>query len=367
MKIAYLITRADEWGGAQVHVRDLLLWMKGQGHEVILLSGAPGVVSDEVQQYGIPYHEIKNLRRDISLAEDIASVFEIRKLLQGLGADLLTCHSSKAGLVGRLGAFLSGTPVVFTAHNWTFGKGGGGMLKRLIFWFLEWFAALFGGHIITVSEFGRTQARRAFVGSDRKVVAIHNGIPDVAVPSAPKIEGAPVKIAMIARIGWPKDHIGLLNSLSECRDLNWTLQLIGAGDQSALKQRAADLNIQERVEFLGERKDIPAILAQQDFLVLTSEWEGFPLSTLEAMRAGLPVIVSNAGGSAEAVDEGQTGYVVPVGDHQTLVARLRTLIENASLRASMGQKGRASFETFFMFDVMARKTLDIYRRVRRNP
>ena len=90
MKIGYLITRMDEWGGAQVHVRDLSLWMKRQDFEVTILSGMPGAASDAIQEAGLDYVEIPSLQREISLIDDIKAVLELRKILKDQRLDLLT-------------------------------------------------------------------------------------------------------------------------------------------------------------------------------------------------------------------------------------------------------------------------------------
>jgi len=97
--------------------------------------------------------------------------------------------------------------------------------------------------------------------------------------------------------------------------------------------------------------------------VLIFVWEGFPLSILEAMRAGLPVVASDVGGVREAVMEGETGFLVPRRDGEALRARLRQLITNASLRVKMGQAGRKRFEERFTFEQMFRKTVEVYEDV----
>jgi glycosyltransferase involved in cell wall biosynthesis len=102
---------------------------------------------------------------------------------------------------------------------------------------------------------------------------------------------------------------------------------------------------------------------QGGLVVLISNWEGFPRSTLEAMRASLPAIVSDVGGAAEAIDEGKTGYVVQKGDVNTLRYRLSTLIDDPELRMKMGQEARIKYENVFTFQRMYQKTKDIYRLV----
>jgi glycosyltransferase involved in cell wall biosynthesis len=361
MKIAYLVTRMDELGGAQVHVRDLCLWLKEQGHEPVVLSGWPGVVSDDLQARGVKFVEIPAMQRAIHPIQDWKAFLQTRAELKKIQPDLLTCHSSKAGLIGRFAAWSLGIPVVFTAHNWTFGKGVS-KIQRPIYWAMEWIAGKFCDHIITVSEHGRKQALSGFIKASDKITAIHNGMPDRPVTT--KQANELTKLIMVARVGWPKDHERLIRVLHDhCKHLSWELDLVGGGDLDKLHTQINELGLQERIHVLGERKDVPALLQSSDIFLLVSDWEGFPLSTLEAMCCGLPVIVSNAGGAAEAVVNGRTGFVIQPGSDETLAAALKTLIPDLAQQKSMGEQGRQLFEEKFTFEKMAQKTFSLYETV----
>lgn len=362
MRIGYLITRMDEYGGAQVHVRDLALWMRNKGHEVIVYSGAPGVVSDELKAAGIAYHEIPSMHRAIHPFKDPMAIHEIIETLKKTQPDILTCHSSKAGILGRIAARILGIPSVFTAHNWTFGKGAPKLL-RPIYWIIEWLCGKIGDHIITVSEFGREQALSAHITPRAGMTAIHNGMPDLEGHEIAVNSNGPARITMIARIGWPKDHVLLIEALSSLKKHSWSLNLVGGGDNTHLRDLARTHGLEDRINFMGERKDIPAILSQTDIFVLASLWEGFPLSILEAMRAGLPVVASDAGGSKESVLHGHNGFVVPPANQAALSLALEKLIKSPELRAEMGQNGRQLYEERFTFNAMADKTLSVYNKV----
>jgi glycosyltransferase involved in cell wall biosynthesis len=122
-----------------------------------------------------------------------------------------------------------------------------------------------------------------------------------------------------------------------------------------------DLAIEDRVRFLGARDDVPALLAGSQAFALCSRSEGFPLSTLEAMRAGLPVVVSNVGGAPEAVLDGQTGYVVSDNTSAGWAERLARLACDPALRGRMGAAARAHYEQRFTFEQMYGQTAAIYR------
>lgn len=118
----------------------------------------------------------------------------------------------------------------------------------------------------------------------------------------------------------------------------------------------------DRVEFLGDRGDVLDLLARADIFALPSNWEGFPLSILEAMRAALPVIASDVGGVREAVIHGTTGFLVSRGATGPFRERLEQLLADAELRRLMGQAGRREFISRFTTPRMLEKTLDTYRQ-----
>lgn len=364
MKIAYLITRMDELGGAQVHVRDLSLWLKTQGHEPVVMSGWPGKVSDFLQSMDVSYIEIPDLERPIHPLKDLKALFQLVRALRKTKPDLLSCHSSKAGLLGRLAAALAGVPSVFTAHGWAFTEGVP-KRERAVYTFIEKIAAWFSYHIITVSGYDRELALKSGVGSSAKITAIHNGMPDRPAPARVAGQG-PVRLMMVARVGPQKDHARLLRALWGCMDLDWTLDFIGGGDDLELRQLAAQLGMDARVNFHGERDDVPHLMDKQaDIYLLVSHWEGLPRSILEAMRSGLPVIASAVGGVSECVLDGETGLVVPPEQDEPLLAALRRLIPDRELQLRMGQRGRAHYEAGFTFLAMAQKTLSIYEKTTR--
>ncbi len=362
MKIAYLITRMDELGGAQIHVRDLSLWMKGQGHEVAVLTGSFGKVTDFLEEQGVSVYEIPDLERAIHPVKDTKAFLQIRKVLKDFKPDLLSCHSSKAGLLGRFAAYAEKVPAVFTAHGWAF-TDGVPTIQRNIYKILEKIAGFFSGHIITVSEYDRALGLKARIVRDHKITAIHNGMPERPLVTH-AITDKPVRLMMVARIGPQKDHETLFKALSGLKDLAWTLDLVGGGDDSELRNLAAELKIADRILFRGERHDVAELMEREaDVYLLISKWEGFPRSILEAMRASLPVIASDVGGVREAVLPGKTGYLVPAGEIDRLAYTLRLVIPDKALQLELGKAGRARFEENFAFMAMAAKTLAVYTSV----
>jgi len=363
VNIVYVITRSDSIGGAHIHVRDLALNLLRAGHTVTVLVGGEGPFAAELAARGIPYRSLRYLVRPIRPGTDLRGLWELRAALAELKLDLVSAHSSKAGWLGRLAARSLGFPVVFTAHGWAFTEGVPEH-KRKIYALAERLAAPFADRIITVSEYDRALALRYRIAPAHKLVTVHNGMPDVDPTLRACPEAEPVRIVMVARFEPQKDHTTLLCALVGLKDLAWELELIGDGPLlERVRAETGRLGLLERVCFLGARKDVAERLAKAQIFVLSSNWEGFPRSILEAMRAGLPVVASDVGGVREAVMEGETGFLVPRGDVGALRARLRQLIMNASLRVKMGQAGRKRFEEQFTFEHMFKKTLEVYEDV----
>src|SRR6185503_9833846 len=114
-----------------------------------------------------------------------------------------------------------------------------------------------------------------------------------------------------------------------------------------VQSESASLSMTDRVEFLGNRGDVAEILSGADIFALATNWEGLPISILEAMRAGLPVVASDVGGVGEQVVDGETGFVVAKGNAALMGERLTRLLTQPELRAQMGCAGRCRFERIF--------------------
>lgn len=360
MKITCLITRAEH-GGAQAHLADLL---KGfhKDFDASLLVGEEGFLTDHARALGVQVRILPDLVQPVAPTRDVKAVRQAVAAMRELKPDLLHCHSSKAGLVGRVAAKLSGVPAVFTAHGWSFAEGVS--WKRKSFTVpSERLAARWGQKIITVSEQDRSLALRYSIASQDKLVTIHNGVPDTCHRASPG-QGEPVRIAMVARFAPPKDHVLLLRALANTPSPPFELLLIGDGPtRPDVEKEAASLGLQDKVKFLGTRNDVPELLSKAHVFVLPSNWEGFPISILEAMRAGLPVVASDVGGISEAVIDGETGSLVPRGNVDVLRDRLLALLHNPPLRAQLGTVGRRRFENNFTFGHMLEKTLGVYDEV----
>jgi glycosyltransferase involved in cell wall biosynthesis len=364
LKIAYVVTRADPIGGAQIHVRDLAAAMQVRGHSVVVMTGGSGPFLDDLRAQGIPTVILRHLAVPIRPLRDLLALREVRSVLADFGPDLVAAHSSKAAVIGRMAGRLLGIPAVVTTHGWSFTTGVPPVRAAVYRWIERLTSPFSADKTITVSEYDRQLALRARILPENGVVTVHNGIPDVARSLRANPGRTPVRLVMVARFAPQKDHPTLLRALAGLRDYRWELDLVGEGPLFARTEAlAASLGIADRVHFLGQRMDVDRILANAQLSLLVTNWEGFPLSILEAMRADLPVVASLVGGVGESVRDGETGYLVPPGQVEPLRERIRRLLADPDLRVRLGARGRADYEQHFTLDQMVSKTLAVYRDV----
>ena len=181
---------------------------------------------------------------------------------------------------------------------------------------------------------------------------IPNGIPtDEYAPDpdiraqwrqAHAIEPHATVLTHIGRFAVQKNHALLIEAFAQVRaDAPLYLLLVGGGElENAVREQVAGLGLQSRVRFLGIRADVADILRASDVFVLSSRWEGNPMSVMEAMAAGLPVVSTTVGGVPELVQEGATGLLVPLEDAGALAQALQALVDDPVRRQAMGAAAR---------------------------
>jgi glycosyltransferase involved in cell wall biosynthesis len=358
LRLLFVITRGDEAGGAQAYVRELAGALARHGHDVVVVTGTSGTLTSQLAEAGVPTVVLPSLVREIHPRRDAAAVRELCAVIRRYRPQLVSTHSSKAGIVGRLAARRAGVPCVFTVHGWAFNPSEP-WPKRWLYRAIERRMAPLASRIVCVSDDSRQRGIAAGIAPHR-LVTIHNGIPDIEVTlRAQPGRSGPPRVITVARFAPPKDYRTILLALQGVPDV--LLDCVGDGPLlPEMRALARELGVADRVRFLGHRDDVPRLLAGAHAFILSSWSEGFPLATLEAMRAGLPVIVTEVGGAPEAVVPGITGYTVPPGDPEALRWRLRQLVADPGLRAALGAAGRKRYEERFSFDRMYEATLALY-------
>jgi glycosyltransferase involved in cell wall biosynthesis len=361
LRIVYIITKASPIGGAQIHVRDLATTLAARGHSPAVITSGSGTFIDDLRERDIPVVVLQHLTAPIRPLADLRALREVHGAVADLRPDLIAAHSSKAGILARVAARRLRVPVVFTVHGWAFTPGVP-PLQAALYRRVERLVGPLASRIITVSEYDRRLGLEARIAPASRLVTVHNGMPDVPAALRADPGRSPVRLVMVARYGAQKDHPTLLRALAALQAHAWELDLIGDGPlMGETEALARELGLSGRVRFLGQRNDVDQRLAAAQVALLITNWEGFPLSILEAMRAGLPVVASDVGGVAESVRDGENGYLVPRGDVTRLRDRIERLLTDPGLRATLAASGRERFVRDFTLEVSVAKTLAVYR------
>ena len=369
MRILYVITLPDI-GGAQTHLLEVACAMQKSGHDVQIVAGKYGWLTEQLEIKGIEISVIDELVREISLKKDWATVYKIRNIIKKWHPDIIHCHSSKAGIVGRIAAFMEGVPSVFTAHGWAFTEGVP-FFKRVLYSVIENIMLNITSKCFCVSEYDRCLSKKWFLRDSHKIITVHNGIGDDGLQRDAIVRmldnGSILRLIMVGRFSKPKDHMLLIKSVY---DINKKypgqvhLSLVGDGDLFAVaNQYVVANNLGDFIVLLGESTCVDSLLTQSDVFCLISNYEGLPISIIEAMRAGLPVIASDVGGNNELVVDGVNGYLVSRGDRKGLVQAIEKLIKDRNLITEFGKRSQEKFRMEFTFSAMMQKIESAYRDV----
>jgi len=178
-----------------------------------------------------------------------------------------------------------------------------------------------------------------------------------------------VLFVCVARFFPQKNHLLLLDSFAQgvASNPHAHLLLVGSGPlELEVKKRAEALGLRNKTRFLGVRADIPEILGAADAFVLSSDWEGNPLSVMEAMAAGKPVICTTVGGVPELVEDGECGLLVPQRDEKALAKAMKYILEDSGARTLMGRASARRAVERFDLKTMTEAYEDLFRTTLEN-
>ena len=215
-----------------------------------------------------------------------------------------------------------------------------------------------------------------------KFVVISNGVPQAnGEPNSPTGSAPQIRTSLLAELSLPTDArfiatVGPLYLHKRIKDVIWAadllkvirddvhLLILGDGPhRHALMHYRDQVEIRDRVHFLGHRDDAAAILEHCDLLWLASAYEGQPNSVMEALAAGVPVVATDIPGVRELVTNGQQGFLVPVGDRAALARYANKLLDDAELRTSLGTAGRERMQREFSAAAMVERYAALYREL----
>jgi glycosyltransferase involved in cell wall biosynthesis len=314
----------------------------------------PGVWAHEVEASGIPVICLeKRVGFDPWILPRLVRLFRRER------PGIVNTHLWTADLWARLAALLARVPrIVVTEQNVDQWKGAlHRAIDRILF--------LGTDLVICVSEEVRGFYRDLGVPESRMRV-VPNAIdlaPFASVSPAPSREGAFVFLC-VGRLHPQKGHGVLLEAtrrLLDSGERDFRVLLAGDGAlRGDILAHAEGLGLGEHVELLGFRSDVPALLANADAMILPSLYEGLPLSVLEAMAAGRPVIATRVGGNAGVLEDGVHGLLVPPNDVPALASAMHALLRDRSAGRTMGERGRARVAERYDIEVVAAKTYALF-------
>ena len=350
-----------ELGGAQKIVLDL---MRELGSNGILITGKGGkLYEDATNEFGEKHITLPFLKREINPIYDFICLFKLRniliKLYKKYDRIILHTHGSKAGVIGRIVSgslpFVSSVHVIhgFAINPYI------SPLKRFIYLNAERLSSCFGDVIVTVA---RVHIKKSIEWGMSKKVKYFN-ISNYVRAGNFKIKRKNrnlVKIGTVANFKPQKNPLMWAKVALKITSKFNNVEFLYIGD-GPLRKIAEDLiKENKRIKILGWNNNVSGFLSDMDIFFLPSRWEGFPLSVLEAMASGLPVVASRVDGTPEAVLDLETGYLLETNDLDGYIKSLEELILDKKKRESMGKCGRRRVEDYFSYERMIEKVFDVY-------
>jgi len=340
-------------GGAEVLAVRLAERLRNSTRFVFVCLDELGTLGESLRSEGLTIHVL-----DRRPGLDRSCVLRLREVLRAERVDLIHAHQHAPffySALSRLGG--ASPPILFTEHGRAHPDHPS--FKRRV---ANRLLLRSRDRIVGVGE----AVRGALIHNEGlpadRVSVVYNGIPIERFdrPFSPEeradarremdLEPGDLAVIHVARLDHLKDHPTAIRTFRRLADRAPEARLVLVGDgpeEPAIRAQIAELGLEARVRLLGLRKDVPRLLAAADIALLTSITEGIPLTLIEAMAAGLPVVSTNVGGVAEVVVDRQTGLLAPSGDDDALAEAVARLGRDPEARRRMGELGRECARSLF--------------------
>lgn len=350
-------------GGVAHSLSQLTKAQAADGHQVLVVHSVrpdtpvdllPGLYPAPIDRRVLP------MVTAINLVADMRALWQIWTLFKTESPDVIHLHSSKAGVLGRLAALLTGKRgrVFYSPRGFAFLREDVSPSKRKLFLHLERLASKLGGTVIgcsaTEADLARTEVGHACT------CLVENSVDLSAVPVAKGSTDSRVRIVTSGRICYQKAPWRFRDLAVGAADLPAEFVWLGDGDLRADLMVDGVLPCGMRIAGWQPRAGVYAELAMADIFVLPSLWEGMPLALIEAQAAGLPAVVSDVVGNRDVVINGETGFVCK--SDAELLQKTRLLIEDAGLRQKMGQAAREMAVQRFSVERMHGEMMAVYNK-----
>ena len=368
-KVIHVITRLDYGGSAQNTMLTALGHDRAQ-FEPLVVAGYPGgwdaqggqAATEEncrrLENAAVRWMILPSLTREVNPFKDAQALWQLIRLFRQEQPALVHTHTSKAGVLGRVAAWIAKVPViVHTPHGHVF-YGHFGPIRSWLFLQIERVLSAITDRLIALTDAERQDHLDRDVGKADRFAVVPSGIDRerfgrarVQGKQQPDWFGCPPEALVVGSVGWLTDikgHEYLIEAVAKLKQDFPSLHLviIGSGDRhDALIQQAELAGLRDAVHLLGHRDDIEACLAGMDLFVLPSLNEGMGRALIEAMVAGLPVIASRVGGIPSVISHERTGLLVPPGDAGALAEALRRLLDRPEWATQLGVAASRSVDS----------------------
>ncbi|NTV29160.1 MAG: glycosyltransferase family 4 protein, partial [Candidatus Omnitrophica bacterium] len=370
-----IVLTKPELGGAQKHVLSILEASDKQRYDLHLFTSPEGLLLDQLSAIpGIRLHLSRYLQRNIAPFRDIIALFEICTYIKKHRIDVVHTHSSKAGILGRLAARLTGVGrVIHTVHGWSFNDRQPFFLRRMYIG-LESICARWTSVLVVVSSADRDRGLNLGIRPQSGYVLIRCGINTAlfaaavqnktATRAALGIASSALVVGMIACFKPQKDPLAFVRLAAGLKKQLPGVRFLLVGDgvlRSDIVSFLNDNGLAGDVILTGWRTDVPHLLAAMDVMVLTSLWEGLPVVVLEAMAVGVPVVATDTKGVRDVIVPGETGELVAVGDKQAMEDKVAFLLQHRDARGRLASQARSRvLANEFSLHETVRRVQDMY-------
>ena len=360
IRILRVIARLN-MGGPAIHVANLAAGLEDRGYSTTLVAGSLARGEDSMaflaERLGIPVVGVPELQREVSLLDDARSVRRVASIIRDVRPHILHTHTAKAGAIARAAALGSGKArppiVVHTFHGHVL-KGYFDPARTAVFRQVERNLARASDVLVAVSPEVRDELVEQGVAPREKFAVIRLGIPleerlgdTTADLDYRRLYGIPRDafiVGWVGRMTGVKDTGAVLEIVRGTRErgIDAVLVMVGDGpDRERLEQLAHDLGIARATYFVGYQSEVAGYYRLFDAFLLPSVNEGTPVSAIEALASGTPVVATRVGGVPDVVRDGVDGFLVETGDVEGAAERLGILAADPALRARLGESGRA--------------------------
>lgn len=367
-----------EKGGSRTHLITLakeLLNNRDFDAEVELVCFIDGVVAEEARANHIPVTVFP-----MNKIYDLRVISQLSRHINQCRPQIIHTHGFRANFIGRLANLNvnvgNDIPLVTTVHSsmaYDYANKNKGRFYR----FLDRLTRSLTDHYIVVSDALKTELIADGIAPD-KITRIYNSLaydfprgeqPAQTIRKELDIPAETPLLTTVGRLESVKNQQMLLEifSLLKQENINFHGLIAGSGSlEQQLAEQAVELNVADRVSFLGFRDDVYYLLKQSDIFLLTSTMEGFGITLLEAMATATPVIVTDVGGMHEIVNLARNGFVVPINDNVQFVARIEEILKSPDLSKKLADNGSKALNQHFTPEIFAANTYQLYQAILNN-